>query len=61
MTRKKIFFCGMDKLHRLKIFIPGNGHRVKERYYSFNEIVNLLRKHRNNPGTIQFLADMLEV
>ncbi len=29
--------------------------------YSVNEVVEMLRKHKDNPDAIQFIADMLEV
>ena len=28
--------------------------------YSLNEVVNMLRLHKNDPDVIQFIADMLE-
>ena len=34
---------------------------VKAGYYDLNQIVGLLRKFRNDPVTIQYIADMLEI
>lgn len=36
---------------------PGD---IKPGYYTRNQVVDLLRKHKDNPEAIQFLADMLE-
>jgi len=41
------------------VYIPENKF-IKEGYYSTNDFVNLLRENKNEPETIQFLADMLE-
>ena len=45
---------------RLQFFIPGNKLGIRERYYSLNEIVALLRENKDKPEMIQFIADMLE-
>ena len=41
------------------VYVPENKY-IKEGYYSANDFVALLRENKNNPETIQFLADMLE-
>ena len=33
---------------------------IPEGYYDNNEIVDLLRKYKTDPDTIQYIADMLE-
>lgn len=33
---------------------------IKEGYYSKEEFVKLMRKYKNKPEVIQFIADMLE-
>ena len=51
-----------------ELLIPDYGDESDERYpgdmvpgiYSLNEVVELLRKHKENPDAIQFIADMLE-
>ena len=42
------------------IFIPDNEFGIAEGYYTLNQMVELLRRHKNLPQTVQFLADMLE-
>jgi hypothetical protein len=42
------------------LFIPAEIPEIPEGYYSRNQFVNLMRKYKNNPDVIQFLADMLE-
>ena len=43
-------------------YIPDNQSiDEKEVYLSTNEFVDLMRKYKNNPNSIQFLADMLEL
>ena len=34
--------------------------KIEEGYYSKEEFVKLMRKYKNKPEVIQFLADMLE-
>jgi hypothetical protein len=36
---------------------PGD---IKPGTYTLQEVVDLLRQHKNNPDAVQFLADMLE-
>jgi hypothetical protein len=43
------------------LYIPENEFDIEEGYYSVNEVVELLRKHRNQPDVVFFIADMLEV
>ena len=43
-----------------KIYIPNNAYGIKEGRYDFNEVVDLLRTKQYQPGTIRFIADMLE-
>lgn len=45
----------------IRIYIPEN-EIIEEigYYYNINAIVYLLRKYKNNPEAIQFIADMLE-
>ena len=44
------------------VFIPDdNDFDIPSAWYDINEIVSLLRKHKNNPDAVQFIADMLEV
>lgn len=33
---------------------------IEPGYYTRNEVVALLREHKENPSAIQFIADMLE-
>jgi len=33
---------------------------IEPGYYTRNEVVALLREHKDNPSAIQFIADMLE-
>ena len=42
------------------IWIPNNVYGIEEGRYEFNEVVNLLRTNQHQPGTIRFIADMLE-
>ena len=42
------------------VYIPTNKYKIENKYYNLQEIVNLLRKYKNNSNTIQFIADMLE-
>jgi len=42
------------------IFIPENGYGIVEGYYNQRQLCELLRKHRESPAVIQFIADMLE-
>ena len=41
-------------------YIPENEFGIEANHYIVNEIAELLRKHKNEPETIEFLADMLE-
>ena len=43
---------GSDRRH------PGG---IEPRLYSHNEVIELLRTHKNDPDAIQFIADMLEM
>lgn len=43
-----------------KIFMPDNEYGIDEGYYTWDDLVNLLRTHKNNPEAIQFIADMME-
>jgi len=36
---------------------PGN---IQPGDYTMNQVLNLLRQHLNEPGVIEFIADMLE-
>ena len=33
---------------------------IEQGYYGWSELVDLLRKHKNNPEAIQYIADMME-
>ena len=44
----------------MNLYIPENSYYITERYYSLNEICDLLRAHRFNPEIVRFIADMLE-
>jgi len=44
----------------MTIYIPENDYGIQEGSYPLNNLVQLLRDHKDNPDTIQFLADMLE-
>jgi hypothetical protein len=45
----------------MQIYIPTNNVISEgDIFLSINEIVDLLRKYKNNPKAIQFIADMLE-
>lgn len=41
-------------------YIPKNNVVTEWEYLTLNQIVDLLRKYRDNPEAIQFIADMLE-
>jgi len=43
------------------MFIPSNDYGIPEDYYSYDDILNLLRKHAGEKETIIFIADMLEL
>lgn len=43
-----------------RLFIPNNEYGIAEGYYNNQQLVSLLRKHKNEPKTIQFIADMME-
>ena len=45
----------------IRIYIPEN-EIIEEMgyYYDVDAIVDLLRKYKNNPEAIQFIADMME-
>ena len=43
------------------VLVPLNEHGLAAGYYSRNGLVRLLREHRNNPTTVRFIADMMEV
>ncbi len=44
-----------------QVFIPATpGIPVPEGYYTKNDIVELLRTHKDRPEVIQYMADMLE-
>ena len=45
---------------RFQVFIPDNEYGIEEGYYIGNAIVELLRKHKDKPEIIEFIADMLE-
>ncbi len=45
---------------RFQTFIPDNEYGVVEGYYIGNAIVELLRKYKDKPEVIEFIADMLE-
>ena len=42
------------------VFIPTNANGVKPGYYTRRDIVELLRKHAEEPNAVYFIADMLE-
>ena len=43
------------------IFIPENDDIAEHGYMTINQIVELLRKYKNEPEAVQFIADMLEL
>lgn len=43
------------------LYIPDNEFGIAERYYTTNEVVELLRDNCNKPDVIYFIADMMEV
>lgn len=44
-----------------EVFIPEeDGMPIREGYYALNDIVRLLRKHKDRPEFVQYVADMLE-
>lgn len=45
---------------RFQLFIPDNDYGIEEGYYIGNAIVELLRKYKDKPEIIEFIADMLE-
>ena len=46
----------MDKL----VYIPENNFDISAGYYSLDMLADLLRRYRNDPDIIYFIADMLE-
>lgn len=42
------------------VIIPENDYGVEPGYYYKSDFVYLLRKYKNDPEIIQFIADMLE-
>lgn len=44
----------------LELYIPDNEVGIAEGYYSWQDLVKLLREHKGNPDAIQFIADMME-
>lgn len=43
------------------VFIPAKPEcGIKQGYYNHTKLVGLLRKHKNNPEAIQYIADMME-
>ena len=42
-------------------FPKQEGIPIPEKYYNLNQIVGLLREHKNEPEVVQFIADMLEI
>ena len=45
---------------RFQTFIPENEFGIEEGYYIGNAIVELLRKYKDRPEVVEFIADMLE-
>ena len=45
---------------QFKTFIPENDVILEYGEMSMNQIVELMRRHKNSPDAIQFIADMLE-
>lgn len=43
-----------------QIYLPANEDGIKEGNYDWQGLVQLLRDNKNNPETIQFIADMME-
>ena len=44
-----------------QVFFPENDSMpIREGYYALNDVVTLLRKNRNRPEVVQYIADMLE-
>ena len=49
-----------ETMKKYEAYIPENECGIDEDFYDINGIVALLRKHKNEPETIEFIADMLE-
>jgi hypothetical protein len=45
----------------MTIYIPKNDTIKEHGYFSTNKIVELLRKYKDNPKIVQFIADMMEI
>ena len=43
-----------------QIFIPENNEISESGYFEWNELVNLLKKYKNDSNAIQFIAEMME-
>jgi hypothetical protein len=43
-----------------EIYIPSNDVIEEHGYLTHKELVDLLRRHKDNPNAIQFIADMME-
>jgi hypothetical protein len=48
------------KGNAMRVFIPDNDCGIPKGYYSRRGIVALLRKFRDDPRAVQFVADMIE-
>ena len=42
------------------LYIPENDCLPEQGYFSTNQLCEMLRKYKNQPDKIQFLADLLE-
>lgn len=50
----------LEKLEQRQTFIPDNEVIPEHGPMSINQIADLLRRYRENPEAVQFIADMLE-
>ncbi len=48
------------KAKKYEAYIPENECGIEEGFYDINGIVGLLRKHKDKPETIEFIAEMIE-
>ena len=43
-----------------RLFLPEGGDIAEHGYFTYAEVVALLRKYKGQPEAIQYLADMME-
>lgn len=44
-----------------QVYVPSNDYGIESRYYTVNELVDLLRESSSNSQIVYFIADMMEL